>query len=78
MTWNDTITGVQFRLFYNPGKSGNVTFLELKKNLAGIPKMVLTFDDGYRSVFNTAFPIMQKYGIKGTIYLNEGYVGMTG
>jgi len=78
MTWNDTITGVQLRLFYNPGVSANVTFLELKKNVPGVPKMVLTFDDGYTSVFNTAFPIMQKYGIKGTIYLNEGFVGLPG
>ncbi len=78
MTWNDTITGVQFRLFYNPGVAANVTFLELKKNVPGIPKMVLTFDDGYSSIFNTAFPIMQQYGIKGTIYLNEGFVGLPG
>ena len=78
ITWNDTITGVQLRLFYNPGVAANVTFLELKKNVPGIPKMVLTFDDGYTSIFNTAFPIMQKYGITGTIYLNEGFVGLPG
>ena len=40
--------------------------------------MVLTFDDGYTSVFTTAFPIMQQYGIKGTIYLNSAYVGDAG
>ena len=78
MSWNDTITGVQLRAFYNPGVSANVTFLELKKNVPGIPKMVLTFDDGYSNIFNNAFPIMQKYGIKGTIYLNEGFVGLPG
>ena len=78
MSWNDTITGVQFRVFYNPGVSANVTFLELKKNVQGIPKMIITFDDGYANIFNTAFPIMQKYGIKGTIYLNEGFVGLPG
>jgi predicted outer membrane repeat protein len=78
MSWNDTITGVQLRIFYNPNLSANVTFLELKKNVQGIPKMVLTFDDGYSNIFNAAFPIMQKYGIKGTIYLNEGFVGLPG
>ena len=78
VTWNDTITGLRFRLYYEPGSSMNVTFLELKKNIDGIPRMVLTFDDGYTSVFTTAFPIMQQYGIKGTIYLNSAYVGDAG
>ena len=75
VTWNDTITGLQFRLYYESGSSMNVTFLELKKNIDGVPRMVLSFDDGYTSVFTTAFPIMQQYGIKGTVYLNSAYVG---
>ena len=78
MTWNDTITGLQFRLYYESGSSMNVTFLELKKNIDGVPRMVLSFDDGYTSVFTTAFPIMQQYGIKGTVYLNSAYVGDPG
>ena len=78
VTWNDTITGLQFRLYYEPQTSMNVTFLELKKNIDGVPRMVLSFDDGYTSVFTTAFPIMQQYGIKGTVYLNSAYVGDDG
>lgn len=78
VTWKNIITSVQFRLFYEPGTAMNITFLEMKKNLAGTPKMVLTFDDGYTSVYTNAFPIMQKYGIKGTIYLNTAYVGQAG
>ena len=78
MTWNDTITGLQFRLYYEPESSMNVTFLELKKNIDGVPRMVLSFDDGYTSVFTTAFPIMHQYGIKGTVYLNSAYVGDPG
>ena len=56
----------------------NVTFLELKQNIDGVPRMVLSFDDGYTSVFTTAFPIMQQYGMKGTVYLNTAYVGDDG
>ena len=78
MTWNDTISRIEIRLFNSAGTSTNVTFLELKQNMDGIPTMVLTFDDGYTSVFTTAFPIMQKYGIVGTVYMNMGYVGDDG
>ncbi len=31
-----------------------------------------------KSVYTTAFPIMQQYGIVGTIYLNENLVGTAG
>ena len=78
ITWKDTITSVQYRLYFAAGKSMNVTFLEMKNNLKGTPKMVLTFDDGYTSVYTTAFPIMQQYGIKGTVYINTALVGTPG
>ena len=75
MTWNDAVTQLQIRLYYKTGYAANVTFLELKKNVDGTPRMVITFDDGYTSVYTIAFPIMQQYGIKGTVYLNTGLVG---
>ena len=78
MTWNDTISSVQLRLFYEPGLALNVTFLELKNNMPGTPRVVLTFDDGYESVFDTAFPIMEQCGIKGTVYVNMGLIGNEG
>ena len=78
MTWNDTITAMQFHIFYNPRNATNITFLEVKKDVDGVPKVVLTFDDGYENIFTTAFPIMQQYGIVGTIYLNENLVGTEG
>jgi len=39
--------------------------------------VILTFDDGRQSVYTTAWPIMQKYGFTGTIYLVNNYVGAT-
>jgi peptidoglycan/xylan/chitin deacetylase (PgdA/CDA1 family)/methionine-rich copper-binding protein CopC len=78
ITWNDTITAVQYRLYYATGKTMNVTFLEMKNNLNGIPRMVLTFDDGYTSIYTTAFPIMKLYGIVGTVYVNTALVGTPG
>ena len=37
--------------------------------------VVFTFDDGYRSVFTEAFPILRKYGFVGAAYLVTDYVG---
>jgi peptidoglycan/xylan/chitin deacetylase (PgdA/CDA1 family) len=33
---------------------------------------VLTFDDGYQSVYTEAFPVLQRYGMSGTVFLMIG------
>ena len=33
---------------------------------------VVTFDDGYRSVYEEAFPVLQRYGIAATVFLTVG------
>jgi peptidoglycan/xylan/chitin deacetylase (PgdA/CDA1 family) len=37
--------------------------------------VVLTFDDGFRSVYTTAFPAMRAYGLTGTVFLISGSTG---
>jgi peptidoglycan/xylan/chitin deacetylase (PgdA/CDA1 family) len=37
--------------------------------------IVLSFDDGNENTYSTAFPILQKYGFKGTSYIVYNYVG---
>jgi peptidoglycan/xylan/chitin deacetylase (PgdA/CDA1 family) len=32
----------------------------------------ITFDDGYESVYNRAFPILQRYGFSATVFLTVG------
>jgi peptidoglycan/xylan/chitin deacetylase (PgdA/CDA1 family) len=39
------------------------------KSSPPLKKFVLTFDDGYEGVYSTAFPVMQKYGFQGTVFL---------
>lgn len=39
---------------------------------------VLTFDDGYRSVYDEAFPVLAKYGMTATVFLTVGDTGNRG
>ena len=40
--------------------------------------VVITFDDGFESTYTIAFPIMEQYGIKGTVYVVPTWVGSPG
>ena len=47
---------------------------------AEIPRrsVVLTIDDGYRSVYHIAFPILKKYEFPATIFIYTDYIGNGG
>jgi peptidoglycan/xylan/chitin deacetylase (PgdA/CDA1 family) len=38
--------------------------------------VVITFDDGYRDVYSHAFPILQRLGFTGVVYMIAGQVGL--
>ena len=40
--------------------------------------IILTFDDGDISVYETAFPILQKYGMTGVVYIVGNYMNQPG
>src|SRR5207302_11098033 len=42
---------------------------------AGRDLCVITFDDGYRGVYQHAFPVMKELGVPGIVYVPSGYVG---
>ena len=51
-------------------------FLECKASALPLEKrVVITFDDGYESVYKFAFPILQKYGFVASVFIITGYVG---
>ena len=37
--------------------------------------VILTFDDGYVDNYKNAYPILEKYNLKGTIFLISDFVG---
>ena len=37
--------------------------------------VAITFDDAYESVYQNAFPVMEKYGAKSTLFVISGFVG---
>ncbi len=40
--------------------------------------IVITFDDGFESTYTIAYPIMQQYGIVGTVYVVPSWIGSPG
>lgn len=40
--------------------------------------VIITFDDGYDDNYLTALPLMQKYGMRGTVFMIAGQVGQPG
>jgi len=51
-----------------------LNYLDKGKKLPEKP-VILTSDDGYQNVYTYAFPILQKYGFKMTVFLVTGLVG---
>ena len=54
------------------GKNIVTTNNELNKE-----SLLITFDDGYESVYTQAYPLMEKYNIKGVVFPVAAYIGKT-
>ncbi|RMG33682.1 MAG: hypothetical protein D6732_11730 [Methanobacteriota archaeon] len=37
--------------------------------------VIITFDDGYESVFKYAYPVLKEYGFRAVVYVISGFVG---
>lgn len=67
--FNNTIIKIRFAVTPITGKTCPITFGAIYKNKKTIPKVLLTFDDGYATVLSNAYPYMEARGIKGTCYV---------
>jgi peptidoglycan/xylan/chitin deacetylase (PgdA/CDA1 family) len=57
-----------------------ISFLELKESLEGrrpLPAkpVLLTFDDGYLSTYELAYPLLRKHQLKATVFLPTAFIG---
>ncbi len=54
-----------------------IAFMQFR---TALPKkaVVITIDDGYRSVYDTAFPILKKYGFAATLFIYLDFIGIPG
>ena len=51
-------------------------WFDFLKNGQFPPKsLAITFDDGYESIYENAFPIMKEYGFVSTVFVVAGFVG---
>jgi peptidoglycan/xylan/chitin deacetylase (PgdA/CDA1 family) len=41
------------------------------------PMVVITFDDGLQDFYSVAFPVLEKFGFKATVFLASGLIGKT-
>jgi len=55
-----------------------ITFKDLQ-NPEKIPinPVIITFDDGYQSVYNYAMPVMKSFGFRGVIFIPVKFIGRT-
>ena len=51
--------------------------IEFLQKGAALPQraLVITFDDGYQTVYDEAFPVLQEFGITATVFLTSGDSG---
>jgi peptidoglycan/xylan/chitin deacetylase (PgdA/CDA1 family) len=58
----------------------SISFAELQatlQNTRPLPSkpVLLTFDDGYLTTYELAYPLLRKYGFKATVFLPVGFIG---
>jgi peptidoglycan/xylan/chitin deacetylase (PgdA/CDA1 family) len=51
------------------------TFGEVIRGDVPAKTVAVTFDDGFRSVFDNAFPVLSELGLRGTIFVPAGLMG---
>jgi peptidoglycan/xylan/chitin deacetylase (PgdA/CDA1 family) len=67
----------QLRWLVGAGYRG-VTFEQAVAGERGGRVVAVTFDDAYRSVLELAFPVMQRLGLPGTVFVPTAFAGKPG
>lgn len=74
----NTVSPQKFRSQLNTLKTENFTPINfhniLKKKIPPKP-IIITFDDGYESVFENAFPALSEFGFTAVVFVITGHIG---
>jgi peptidoglycan/xylan/chitin deacetylase (PgdA/CDA1 family) len=65
---------VQMRYLKDAGYSA-ITFNDIKNNNIPDKPIIITFDDGYASVHETALPILHALKFRAVVFIISGYIG---
>lgn len=68
------VFSVQMRFLATQGYR-TISLRELTDKESDGKSVVITFDDGYSDFYFEAFPILQEYGFRATVFLATSYVG---
>lgn len=71
--WNLPITRVGIRSASQAGQTHSVICDRITYNVKGIPKILFTYDDGWQSIYDKAFPIHQEFGQKATTWIVSNF-----
>lgn len=73
-SWENTMIRMRFRVYAN-GTDEQVVYVdEMKKSVYSRPKVTISFDDGWDSVYNIAYPYMKARGLRGTLFIIESRI----
>lgn len=70
------LQGLPDQTVNQPARSTEVLKSPMFPNLLRRP-VVVTFDDGFRDFYSTAFPILERFGFKATVFLTSLYIDKT-
>lgn len=71
--WNKSVKRIKVTVTAKTARA-SVVFDSIQYNGVGVPKIVFTFDDGWKTVYDNAYPKMKAAGIVGTYYVIGQYV----
>lgn len=77
-SWATDMTRVQFSIAATTSQVTTAFFSNLVTGAWARPQCVIMFDDGWDTVIDTALPIMDGFGIPGTVAVIEDFVADSG
>ncbi|WP_435163693.1 polysaccharide deacetylase family protein [Paenibacillus glycanilyticus] len=73
--WTNSMIRLRIRLFATTGCTATVSFDDLRNQVVLLPRITVTFDDGWKSSYDYGIQYMNAKGLKGTMYIISNLVG---